>query len=51
VIGFQSNESTLSASDTCAMLFEVYGEETMKKSIVSEWYKRFKDGCEKVQDD
>jgi hypothetical protein len=26
------------------MLSEAYGEEAMKKSSVSEWYKRFKEG-------
>jgi hypothetical protein len=31
------------ASDTCAILFEVYGGETMKKSRVFDWHKRFKE--------
>jgi hypothetical protein len=39
------------ASDTCAMVSEGYGGEAMKKSNVSEWYKRFKKGHEYVEDD
>jgi hypothetical protein len=34
------------ASNNCAMLFEAYGGEGMKKSIVLEWQKRFKERCE-----
>jgi hypothetical protein len=30
------------ASDNCAMLFEGYGGEAMKKSYVSEWHKQLK---------
>jgi hypothetical protein len=33
------------------MLFEAYEGETMKKSGVSDWYKRFKEGREYVEDD
>jgi hypothetical protein len=32
------------ASDTCALLFETYGGEAMKKSDVFEWHRRFKEG-------
>jgi hypothetical protein len=31
------------ASDTCAMLSEVYGGEAMKESSVFEWHKQFKE--------
>jgi hypothetical protein len=39
------------ASDNCAMLYEAYGGEAMKKSSVFEWYKWFKGGSEKFEDD
>jgi hypothetical protein len=38
-----------SASYTCAMLSEAYGEESMKNSSVSEWYKWFRKGRENVE--
>jgi len=33
-------------SDTCAVLSQTYGGEATKKSSVSEWHKRFNEGCE-----
>ena len=33
------------------MLQEVYGQETISRSRVFEWHKRFKEGCEEVEDD
>jgi transposase len=40
-----------SASETLALLIVAYGEFAMKKSSVSEWYRRFKERREDVQDD
>jgi hypothetical protein len=39
-----------SASETLQMLIEAYGADAMKKSSVSEWHKRFKEGREDVKD-
>jgi transposase len=39
-----------SASETLTLLTVAYGEYTMKKSSVSEWHRRFKEGREDVQD-
>jgi hypothetical protein len=39
------------ASDTCALLSKAYGGETVKKSIVFERHKWFKDGCNNMEDD
>ena len=30
---------------------QVYGDNTMSLTCVSEWHKRFKEGCEEVEDD
>ena len=38
-------------SESLGMLQEVYGDETMSRSRVFEWHKRFKDGREDVEDD
>jgi hypothetical protein len=40
-----------SASEILQMLTEAYGAGAMKKSSVSEWHKRFKEGQEHVKDD
>ena len=37
-------------SDALGMLQEVYGDETMSRSRVFEWHKRFKEGHEDVED-
>ena len=37
--------------DALGMLQEVYGGETMLRSHVFEWHKRFKEGREDVEDD
>jgi hypothetical protein len=39
------------ASDTCAMLSEAYGGETVKKSSVFGWHKRFQESPEIVESD
>jgi hypothetical protein len=39
------------ASDNCAVLFKVYGGETVKMSSVRDWHKRFKERCKNVEDD
>jgi hypothetical protein len=39
------------ASETLQMLTEAYGADAIKKSSVSEWRKRFKEGQEDVKDD
>jgi hypothetical protein len=39
-----------SASETLQMLTEAYSADAMKKSSVSEWHKRFKEGQEDVKD-
>ena len=38
-------------SDTLEVLQEVYGDETMSRSRVFEWHKRFKEGREDVEED
>jgi hypothetical protein len=35
----------------CEVLQKAYGESAMKKTSVSEWYKRFQDSREDVDDD
>jgi transposase len=40
-----------SASENLQMLRKAYGADAMKKSIVFEWHKRFKEGREDVKDD
>jgi transposase len=40
-----------SVSETGQMLTEACGADTMKKSSVFEWHKRFKEGREDVKDD
>jgi transposase len=44
-------KSGKSASETVQMLTEAYGADAVKKSSVSEWHKRFKEGREDVKDD
>jgi len=39
-----------SASETLSLLTVAYGEYAMKKLIVFEWHRRFKEGQEDVQD-
>jgi hypothetical protein len=40
-----------SASETLQTLTEAYSADTMKKSSVFEWHKRFKEGQKDVKDD
>ena len=42
---------TKTLSEALGMLQQVYGDETMSRSRVCEWYKRFKEGREDVKDD
>jgi len=39
-----------SGTETLTLLTVAYGEYTMKKLSVSEWYRQFKEGREDVQD-
>jgi hypothetical protein len=39
------------ASDTCAVLYQAYGREALKKSSVFEWHEQFREGHENVEDD
>ena len=39
------------ASDTLNLLTQVYGDESLKKTAVFSWHKRFKEGREDVDDD
>lgn len=41
----------ISAAETLRMLQKAFGEETLSKSRVYEWYKMFKEGRESVEDD
>jgi transposase len=36
--------------ETYEMLQTVYGDEALSRTSVFEWFKRFKDGCEDLQD-
>ena len=40
-----------SPSEALRMLQEVYGQETISRSHVFEWHRRFKEGREEVEDD
>jgi len=40
-----------SASETLLALHQVYGETALKKSAVYDWFSRFKNGQEKLEDD
>jgi hypothetical protein len=39
------------ARDTCAVLTEDYGGDTVKQSSVFEWHKQFKEGHKNMEDD
>jgi hypothetical protein len=39
------------ASETLAILTLAYDECAIKKSLCFQWHRRFKEGCEDVQDD
>jgi hypothetical protein len=39
------------ASNICTLLSEAYGGETVKKTSVFEWCRRFREGRENVEDD
>lgn len=40
-----------SATETYTLLKEVYGDECLSRSQVFEWYKKFKEGREDIEDD
>jgi transposase len=40
-----------SASETLSALQQVYGDTALKKSAVYDWFSRFKNGLEKLEDD
>jgi transposase len=40
-----------STSDTLLALQQVYGDTALKKSTVYDWFSRFKNGQEKLEDD
>jgi transposase len=40
-----------SASETLSVLQQVYGDTALKKSAVYDWFSRFKDGQETLEDD
>ncbi len=44
-------KSGKSGVEIMRMLNNVYGEVTMKKSVISDWIQRFRDGREDVNDD
>ena len=39
------------AAETHQMLLQAYGEEAVSKKCVYEWFKRFRDGKETVEDE
>jgi histone-lysine N-methyltransferase SETMAR len=41
----------ISASETLSALQQVYGDTALKKSAVYDWFSRFKNGQEKLEDD
>lgn len=44
-------KNEIKCNKVCEMLTKAYGESAMKKTSVYEWYKRFQDGRENVEDD
>jgi len=40
-----------SATETFASLIEAYGDATLSRTVIFEWYKVFKEGREIVEDD
>lgn len=44
-------KNEIKCNKVCEMLQKAYGESAMKKTSVYEWYKRFQDGREDVEDD
>ena len=44
-------KNEIKCNKVCEMLTTAYDESAMSKTRVYEWYKRFQDGCEDVEDD
>lgn len=44
-------KNEIKCKKVCEMLQKAYGESAMKKTSIYEWYKRFQDGREGVEDD
>ena len=44
-------KNEIKCNKVCGMLTKAYGESAMSKTRVYEWYKRFQDGREDVEDD
>ena len=44
-------KNEIKCNKVCEMLTKAYGESAMSKTRVYEWYKRFQDGREDVEDD
>ena len=44
-------KSEIKCNKVCEMLTKAYGDSSMSKTRVYEWYKRFQDGREDVEDD
>ena len=44
-------KNEIKGNKVCEMLTKAYGESAMSKTRVYEWYKRFQDGREDVEDD
>ena len=44
-------KNEIKCNKVCKMLTKTYGESAMSKTKVYEWYKRFQDGREDVEDD
>lgn len=44
-------KNEIKCNKVCELLQKAYGESAMKKTSVYEWYKRFQDGREDVEDD
>ena len=50
-IEFCVKNEIVKCNKVCKILTKVYGESTMSKTRVYEWYKRFQDGRADVEDD
>ena len=50
-IKFYVKNEIVKCNKVCKISTKAYGESAMSKAIVYEWYKRFQDGREDVEDD
>ena len=44
-------KNEIKCNKVCEMLTKAYDKSAMSETRVYEWYKRFQDGCEDVEDD